>query len=69
VLRSSLECEVPTVARSACYRWCDDPLEPCMAALAERALAYARAQQVDLSGPLGGVTDWDHRGCDDGHRA
>ena len=29
-----------------------------MAALAERALAYARAQKVDLSGPLGGVTDW-----------
>jgi hypothetical protein len=26
--------------------------------LAERALAYARAQQVDLSGPLCGVTDW-----------
>jgi hypothetical protein len=29
-----------------------------MAALADRALAYARAQQVDLSGPLCGVTDW-----------
>jgi hypothetical protein len=29
-----------------------------MAALADRALAYARAQQVELSGPLGGVTDW-----------
>jgi hypothetical protein len=29
-----------------------------MAGLADRALAYARAQQVDLSGPLGGVKDW-----------
>ena len=34
------------------------PLEQCMAALAERALAYARAQQVDLPGPLSGVKDW-----------
>ncbi len=58
VLRSYLEFEVPPVARSAFYRWFDGPLEQFMAALAERALAYARAQQVDLSGPLGGVTDW-----------
>lgn len=29
-----------------------------MAALAEHALADARAQQVDLAGPLGGVQDW-----------
>jgi hypothetical protein len=29
-----------------------------MAALAEQAVAYARAQQVDLSGPLCGVKDW-----------
>src|SRR6266850_350890 len=59
VLRSYLEFEVPKVARSAFYRWCDEPLEQCMAALADRALAYARAQQVDLSGPLCGVQDWD----------
>ena len=58
VRRSSLACEVPPVARSACYRWFDDPLEPFMAALAEQALAYARAPQVDRSGPLCGVTDW-----------
>jgi putative transposase len=57
VLRAYLECEVPHVARSACYRWFDEPLERRMAALADRALAYARAQQVDLSGPLCGVTD------------
>jgi putative transposase len=58
ILRSYLECEVPQVARSAFYRWFDEPLERFMAALAERALAYARAQQVDLSGPLAGVNDW-----------
>jgi putative transposase len=58
VLRSYLECEVPHVARSAFYRWFDAPLEQCMEALAQRALAYARAQQVDLSGPLCGVKDW-----------
>jgi len=39
VLRSSRECEVPHVARSACYRWFDAPWEPGMAALADRALA------------------------------
>jgi hypothetical protein len=49
VLRSYLECEVPRVARSAFYRWLDEPLERVMEALAERALAYARAPQVDLS--------------------
>jgi hypothetical protein len=58
VLRSYLEFEVPRVARSAFYRWFDEPLERFMEALAERALAYARAQQVDLSGPLCGVEDW-----------
>ena len=46
------------MARSACDRWFDEALEPCMAALAERALAYARAQPVDLAGPRSGVTDW-----------
>lgn len=58
VLRSYLEGEVPPVARSAFYRWFDAPLERFMAALAERAVAYARAQRVDLSGPLCGVKDW-----------
>jgi hypothetical protein len=58
VLRSYLEFEVPRVTRAAFYRWFDAPLERCMAALAERALAYAQAQQVDLPGPLSGVQDW-----------
>jgi hypothetical protein len=58
VLRSYLEFEVPHVARSAFYRWFDEPLERFMEALAEHALAYARTQQVDLSGPLSGVQDW-----------
>jgi hypothetical protein len=39
VLRSSLECAVPHVARSAFYRWFDAPLEQGMEALAQRALA------------------------------
>jgi hypothetical protein len=58
VWRSYLEFEVPPVARSAFYRWFDAPLERCMAALADRAMADARAQQVDLLGPLGEVTEW-----------
>src|SRR5919106_4230243 len=58
VLRSYLEFEVRHVTRAAFYRWFDEPLERFMAALADRALAYARAQQVDLPGPLSGVQDW-----------
>jgi hypothetical protein len=58
VLRAYLESEVPRVTRAAFYRWVDEPLEQCRAALAERALAYARAQEVDLPGPLSGVKDW-----------
>jgi hypothetical protein len=58
VLRSYLEFEVPQVARSAFDQWFDEPLERFMEALAERAQAYARAQKVDLSGPLCGVRDW-----------
>lgn len=58
-LRSSREFAVPSVARSACYRWCDEPRARFMAALADRALAYASAQRVDLAGPLSGVKDWD----------
>ena len=57
-LRASLEFEVPPVARSAFYRWFDEPLEHFMETLAQRAQVYARAQQVDLVGPLCGVTDW-----------
>jgi hypothetical protein len=56
--RSYLECEVPSVARSAFSRWCDEPLERFMEALAQRVLAYAQAQQSDLSGPLSGVQEW-----------
>jgi putative transposase len=58
VLRSYLETEVPRVTRAAFYRWFDEPLERFMEALAQRALAYAQAQQVDLPGPLSGVQDW-----------
>jgi len=58
VRRSYLEFEGPRVARAAFYRWFDEPLERFMEALAERGLAYARAPQVDRSGPLCGVEDW-----------
>jgi putative transposase len=58
VLRAYLESEVPRVTRAAFYRWFDAPLERFMEALAQRALAYARAQPVDLPGPLSGVKDW-----------
>jgi hypothetical protein len=58
VRRSSLACAVPRVTRAAFYRWFDGPLEQGMVALAERALAYARAQPVDWPGPLSAVKDW-----------
>jgi Transposase DDE domain len=58
VLRSYAAFEVSPVARSALYRWFDEPLERFMEALAERAQPYARAQPVDQAGPLCGVTDW-----------
>jgi hypothetical protein len=58
VLRSYLACEGPHVARSAFSRWVDAPLAPCMAALAPRALADARAPPVDRSGPRCGVQEW-----------
>jgi putative transposase len=59
VLRSYLEFAVPRVTRAAFYRWFVGPLEQCMAALTERALAYARAVPVDWPGPLSGVKAWD----------
>jgi hypothetical protein len=58
VLRSYLECEGLRVARSAFYHWFDESLERFMTALADRALTYARTQQVDLSGILAEVKDW-----------
>ena len=58
VLRSYLEFEVPAGGTIAFYRWFDEPLERFMAVLADRALAYTRAQEVDSSGPLCGVKDW-----------
>lgn len=58
VLRSYVESGGAPVARSAGYRWFDAELEALMERLAERALALARAEKVDLPGVLGGVTDW-----------
>src|SRR5262244_2006600 len=58
VLRSYREFEVRRVTRAPFYQWFDEPLERIMEALAHRALAYARAQQDDLPGPLSGMQDW-----------
>ena len=57
VLRAYLECAVPRVTRAAFSRWFDAPLAQWMAALAARALASARAQEVDRPGALSGVQD------------
>jgi putative transposase len=58
VWRAYLESEVPRVTRAAVSRGFDEPRERFREELAQRALAYARAQQVDRPGPLSGVTDW-----------
>lgn len=58
MLRSYLDSDAPRVARSAFYRWYDEPMEALMSELAARAMAYARSQKVDLPGPLAGVKDW-----------
>ena len=57
-LRAYLDHDVPEISRSAFYQWFDESLERLMERIAERALAYARAQEVDLPGALAGVTDW-----------
>ena len=57
-LRSYLESAGPRVARAAFYRGFDAPLEQFRDTLAEHALAYARAQGVDLAGILSEVKAW-----------
>ena len=57
-IRNYLESGGPKMARSALYRKFDEEYEALMEALAQNALEYARAQQVDLPGILSGVTDW-----------
>jgi hypothetical protein len=57
VLRSSRERAGPRVARCACSRWVDAPLDQGLAALAARALADARAQPVDRAGLPGAGKD------------
>jgi len=57
-IRNYLESGAPKVARSALYRKFDEEFEMLMQVLAENALAYARRQELDLPGILGGLTDW-----------
>jgi hypothetical protein len=54
VLRSYLEFEVPSVTRAAFYRWFDTPREPCMAALAARALATPKRSRSICRVPSAG---------------
>jgi hypothetical protein len=56
-LRSYLACAVPRVTRSACYRGFDAPLDQCLAALAERALA-----------DVGGPRSWSNSGAGHANR-
>ena len=49
----------PRVVRGAAYGWFSPALEQTMQSVADRALAYARAQPLDLPGWLGEqVVDW-----------
>lgn len=57
-LRSYLESGAEPVVRAAFYSWFDDPMEQLMERLSQRAMAYAREQEVDLPGILAGVRDW-----------
>ena len=57
-IRNYLESGGPRMARSALYRKFDESYEALMEALAENALDYAKAQEVDLPGALAGVKDW-----------
>lgn len=58
ILRNYLDASGTRMARSALYRKFDEEFEALMEALAQHALEYARAQQVDLPGILAGVIDW-----------
>src|SRR5205814_883112 len=57
-IRNYFESGSPRMARSALYRKFDEEYEALMGALAENALDYAKAQEVDLPGALAGVKDW-----------
>ena len=58
VLRTYVESGGPPVARSAGYRWFDEAFARLMGRLSERAMSIARAEELDLPGILGGVSDW-----------
>jgi hypothetical protein len=57
-LRGYGEYATESVQRSAFYRWFDQEMEQLMEQLSLRALRYAKNQEVDLPGILGGVEDW-----------
>lgn len=57
-LRTYVESGGAPVARSAGYRWFDEALAKLMERLSERAISMARADELDLPGILGGVSNW-----------
>lgn len=59
ILEAYFESGGPRVARGAGYAWFTSAFEQAMAAVAKRALSYARLQPLDLPGFLGrSVQDW-----------
>jgi hypothetical protein len=58
MMRQYFEAGAPKIARGSFYDWFGPALEKATAELAQIALSFARAQEVDLPGVLGGVRDW-----------
>ena len=58
IMRHYFEMGAPRVVRGSFYDWFGPPLEAALAKLRDLALAWARAQPVDLPGCLAGVRDW-----------
>ncbi len=57
-LRAYIDYDVKPVARGAFYAWFTESLERLMERISAHAQAFALVQEVDLPGPLAGVTDW-----------
>ena len=58
IMRTYFENGAPKVARGSFYDWFGPPLEAVMQELAGHALEFVQAQETDLPGILGCVTDW-----------
>jgi Transposase DDE domain len=58
VMRAYFEAKAPKVARGSFYDWFGPPLEDALEQLSKLVRDYARQQERDLPGILGGVQDW-----------